>query len=214
MRSFLVAEDHSVVRMGAVLIIKQLYPDAIVMETETFHETIEQLQAHSFDLVLLDIHMPGGDNLQMVEAVRLRQPKIPILIFSSYDEQMYAIRYLKAGANGYLHKNASTEVIKAAITRVLQGEKYMSPKVQDKLLEAHFNPKSERTDSLLSNREMEIMQLLIKGVTIAQIKKMLNIQSSTLSTHKARIFEKMEVTNTIELVAKVQLMETANQHHH
>lgn len=210
MPSFLIAEDHSVVRMGTIFMIRSLYPDAVIAEAETFDDAIAQLQVRSFDLLLLDIHIPGGDNLQMVEAVKLRQPDISVLIFSSYEEQLYAVRYLKAGASGYLHKKSSTEAIKAAIARVLNGEKYISPAVQEKLLEEYLNPrkgKSSGTMALLSAREVEVMQLLVRGVSASEIKGMLNIHSSTLSTHKASIFEKMNVSNIVELAEKVKMHE-------
>jgi len=210
MPSFLIAEDHGVVRMGMVLIIKSVYPDACITETETFDEALEQLQSGSFDLLLLDLHIPGGDNIQMIDAVKQRQPKLPILIFSGYDEHIYALRYLKAGAQGYLSKRAGSDAIKTAIKQVLNGQRYLSPQVQDKLLNNHLYPQQATAGAPLSKREKEVMQLLIRGAGGAEIKNALNIRSSTISTHKARIFEKMEVSNIVDLAAKIKMQEAEN----
>jgi two-component system invasion response regulator UvrY len=208
MPTILIAEDHSVVRMGTAMLIREQYPDAVIREAETFDEVVEVLAREPLDLLLLDIHIPGGDNLQMVEAVKLRQPELPILIFSAYDEQLYAIRYLKSGAQGYLKKTAPPDEIKAAIRKVLSGEKYISKIVQEQLVEQLLDPsKKQEGLSSLSNREVEVMQLLVKGASPAEIKSTLNIHDSTISTYKAKIFEKLNVTNVIELAEKVRLMD-------
>ncbi|MBN8783741.1 MAG: hypothetical protein ABS85_01205 [Sphingobacteriales bacterium SCN 48-20] len=208
MPTILIAEDHSVVRMGTAMLIREQYPEAVIREAETFDEVVEILAKESLDLLLLDIHIPGGDNLQMVEAVKLRQPNLPILIFSAYDEQLYAIRYLKSGAQGYLKKTAPPDEIKAAISKVLNGEKYISKIVQEQLVEQLLDPsKKQEGLSSLSNREVEVMQLLVKGASPAEIKSTLNIHDSTISTYKAKIFEKLNVTNVIELAEKVRLMD-------
>jgi len=208
MPTILIAEDHSVVRMGTAMLIREQYPEAVIREAETFDEVVEILAKESLDLLLLDIHIPGGDNLQMVEAVKLRQPNLPILIFSAYDEQLYAIRYLKSGAQGYLKKTAPHDEIKAAISKVLNGEKYISKIVQEQLVEQLLDPsKKQEGLSSLSNREVEVMQLLVKGASPAEIKSTLNIHDSTISTYKAKIFEKLNVTNVIELAEKVRLMD-------
>ncbi|MDF2380656.1 response regulator transcription factor [Nostoc ellipsosporum NOK] len=208
MPTILIAEDHSVVRMGTAMLIREQYPDAVIREAETFDEVVEVLAREPLDLLLLDIHIPGGDNLQMVEAVKLRQPELPILIFSAYDEQLYAIRYLKSGAQGYLKKTAPPDEIKTAIRKVLSGEKYISKIVQEQLVEQLLDPsKKQEGLSSLSNREVEVMQLLVKGASPAEIKSTLNIHDSTISTYKAKIFEKLNVTNVIELAEKVRLMD-------
>ncbi len=206
MPSILIAEDHSIVRLGTIVLIRELYPDAQITEADTFDEAMQWLQQQQFDLLLLDIHIPGGDNLQMVEAVKVRQPDIPILIFSSYDEQLYALRYLQAGAYGYLQKESAAEEIRTAIRQVINREKYVSSRMQKHLLNHLLDPKRNQSDPMenLSNREIEVMQLLIKGHSPTEIKGILNIQYSTISTYKERIFEKMNVTNVIELADKIR----------
>lgn len=204
--SFLIAEDQSIVRMGTSLLIKDLYPQAFIAEADNFDETIKILQTNHFDLLILDIRMPGGDNLHMVEAVKLRRPDIAILVFTNYDEHIYGPKFLQAGVKGYLSKMADTDTIKSAITRILNGEKYMSLQVKEDLSDNKANPPLHYGHSTLSDREIEVMQLLIRGKSSTQIKEMLNIHSSTVSTYKARIFEKMQVCNVIELIEKVSLL--------
>jgi DNA-binding NarL/FixJ family response regulator len=207
MPSILIAEDHSVVRMGIIFLVKELYPDAKIIEAETFDEVIHVLNNRHFDLLLLDIHIPGGDNLQMVEAVKLRQPTTAVLVVSSYDEQLYALRYIRAGAHGYLQKNARPEEIKKAIKKVLNNEKYISQFIREQLVMQKLDPANKQNEvDTLSNRETEIMQLLVRGSSTSEIKQALNIQDSTVSTYKAKIFEKMQVSNVVELAEKLRLL--------
>lgn len=206
MPSFLIAEDHSVLRMGISMIIKEMYADADITEADTFYETLKLLQQKQFDLLLLDIQLPGGDNLEMIASARQKQPGVPILIFSSYDEMLYGLNYMKAGANGYLSKTAPPPITKVAIEKVLKGETYLSPLLQEKLINVALKPKysTEQSGASLSPREMEVMQLLAKGYSGKEIKAALNIQDSTISTYKAKILEKMNVTNVIELAEKIR----------
>ncbi|HTN06156.1 response regulator transcription factor [Agriterribacter sp.] len=207
MPSILIAEDHSVVRMGIIFLVKELYADAEIIEAETFDEVIQVLNNRHFDLLLLDIHIPGGDNLQMVEAVKLRQPATAVLIVSSYDEQLYALRYIRAGAHGYLQKNTSPEEIKKAIKKVLNNEKYIGQLIREQLVMQKLDPASKQSETdTLSNRETEIMQFLVRGSSTSEIKEALNIQDSTVSTYKAKIFEKMQVSNVVELAEKLRLL--------
>lgn len=203
----LIGEDYSIIRMGTILLIRELYPDAEIVEAETFDEVLKALGKRFFDLLLLDINIPGGDNLQMMQAVHLRQKDLPILIFSSYEEHLYAIRFMQAGAMGYLHKTTSPEEIKRAIQDVLKKGKYISREVRDQLVNQLLDPDKKQNDTTaLSNREMEVMQLLIKGASPSDIKAKLNIRDSTISSYKAKIFEKLNVSNIIELVEKVKLL--------
>ncbi|WP_343702524.1 response regulator transcription factor [Chitinophaga sp.] len=209
MPHFLIAEDHSVVRMGVIMLIREMYPTADIAEAETFDDVIRMLPRQRYDVLLLDIHMPGGDNIQMIDATRLRQPDIAILVFSSYDELLYAPGYLKAGADGYLSKKSQPEEMRTAIQKMLNGEKYISTPVQDMLLNDLRRPArgngNGRKAAVLSDRETEVMNLLIKGATAKEIKLALNIQHSTVSTYKNRIFEKLKVSNVIELAHKIRI---------
>ena len=178
----------------------------------TFDEVIVYLETKSFDLLILDINIPGGNNLQMIDAVRLRQPGIRILMFSGYDEQLFAINYIQAGADGYLVKYSPEEEIRSAIGAVLNGQKYMSAATKEQLINMLHSQRepSQNPLSILSGREIEVMYLLTKGIPVARIADMLNLQVTTVSTYKTRIFEKLQISNIVELLEKVKMYSTAN----
>ncbi|WEK33923.1 MAG: response regulator transcription factor [Candidatus Pseudobacter hemicellulosilyticus] len=208
MPNILIADDHTIVRYGTALIIKDLIAGVYVAEAGTFAQTLKILDSKTFDLLILDINIPGGNNLQMLDVIRLHQPQIRILIFSGYDEQLFALRYMQAGADGYVVKHSGEQELRTAIRGVLNNEKYISPTVKQHLLNSLSSKSGNGSGNplqLLSNREMEVMQLLIKGSSVADIGVHLSLQISTVSTYKSRIFEKLEVANVIELAEKVRL---------
>jgi DNA-binding NarL/FixJ family response regulator len=207
MPNILVVDDQEVVRYGTTLILQKTIDDVHVSNASSFDDTLKVLSSKQFDLVILDIDMPGGNNHQMLDVIRLRHPEIKILIFSSYDEQIFGWRYLEAGADGFLSKKTGIEEIKNAVKSLLRDEKYLSPLLKQTMLNNAGNKKSATTNPLdrLSNRESNIMQLLIKGTSVAEIAQQLSLQISTVSTYKKRICEKLQVSNIVEMIEKVQL---------
>jgi DNA-binding NarL/FixJ family response regulator len=207
MPNILVVDDQEVVRYGTTLILQKTIDDVHVSNASSFDDTLKMLSSKQFDLVILDIDMPGGNNHQMLDVIRLRHPEIKILIFSSYDEQIFGWRYLEAGADGLLSKKTGIEEIKNAVKSLLRDEKYLSPLLKQTLLNNIGNKKSATSNPLdrLSNRESNIMQLLIKGTSVAEIAQKLSLQISTVSTYKKRICEKLQVSNIVEMIEKVQL---------
>ena len=209
MTEILIAEDHEIVRLGTSIVVKEVLPLARVTQAEDFDEMVKLLSEKPYDLVLLDINMPGGNNIKMVEKVLLIQPNIKILVFSSYDETLYALRYLQAGAAGYLNKNTSKADLKEAILSVIQRGKYMSPEVR----ELYYNTltmgksvlKADNPLNHLSNREVDVAKYLVQGLGIMDVSKALNLSTSTVSTYKTRIFEKLRVENIAELIEKFRL---------
>lgn len=205
MPTILIAEDLSVIRIGVIFLIKELYPNAEIVEAETFEQILSLVTTRDFDLLILDINIPGADNFQVMEAIQLRSADLPVLIFSGLDEQLYALHYIRAGAMGYLSKRAPTEKMKSAIQQVLKGEKFISKEVQKLLINSLVNTKKGNIEfERLSARELEVMKLLIRGAGNPEIKAILNIRDSTISTYKNRIFEKMNVSNVIELSEKAK----------
>jgi DNA-binding NarL/FixJ family response regulator len=207
MINILVADDHSIVRYGLSKIIATLPEPVHVNTVDVFDDVVTTLAKQAFDLLILDINLPGGNSIQMLDAVRLQRPNIMILIFSAYDEKMYAIDYLLAGADGYLSKNSTEEETKQAIQTLLKGEKYMSPVTRQQMLNKlnqHKNPQSSPF-AALSVREIEVMNLLTKGIPLQKIAEMLHLQVSTVSTYKTRIFAKLEINTIIELLEKIRL---------
>jgi two-component system invasion response regulator UvrY len=211
MTKILVADDHAIVRYGTMQLIKQSFPSFTVSDADSLDEVIRQLNEDIFDLLILDINIPGGNSLQMLDVVRLRQPSIKILIFSGYEEQLYAVRYLQSGADGYLHKNSPESELEKAVKLILNNEKYISNLVKEHLI----NGSNENMPYLgknplknLSNREMEVLQSLMVGTSLAEIGLKLNLGISTVSTYKQRIFEKLNISNIVQLIEKVQIYNT------
>jgi DNA-binding NarL/FixJ family response regulator len=209
----LIADDHAIVRHGTMLFINEWLPGASISEADNFNKVVKMLGESPFDLLILDINIPGGNNLQMIDVARLKRPGIRILIFTAYDEQLYAIRYLQAGANGYLHKLASEDQIKKAIETVLNDEQYMSREVKDVLVQMVMThgKKNTPTNPLhsLSNREIEVARFLVQGFSLIEISRALHLQLSTVSTYKNRIFEKLKISNLVELVEKIKLYDNS-----
>ena len=210
MYQILIADDHSIVRYGTALVVKEILPAGTISEARNFDELLKLIDTQTFDLLVLDINIPGGNYLQMIDVIRLRQPAVKILVFSGYDEQLYALRYLQAGADGYVVKQAPEGELKTAIQTILNNDKYISPAIKQNLINGLNAPKTGSGNPLnsLSNREMEVMQQLIKGASIAEISQTLSLQISTVSTYKTRIFEKLEVNNVVALVEKVKLYDS------
>lgn len=203
----LITDDHGIVRHGTKLLIKDMLPDAIIHEAENIDQMISMLKARPYDLLILDINLPGGNSTQMMDQARLRRPDVKILIFSAYDEKLYATRYMQAGANGYLHKHTSEQEIRDAIYAILHHGRYVSPSLQSFLMDS-FIQKKDQPDNpllLLSNREIEVAELLVQGLGGIEISSSLNIQMSTVSTYKKRIYEKLNVSNVAELIEKFRL---------
>jgi len=207
MFNILIADDHSIVRYGLTKIIATLPEQVNVTTVDSFDHAINVLSKRPFDLLILDINLPGGNSIQMLQATRLHHPNIMILIFSAYDEKMYAVNYLLAGADGYLSKHSSEEETKRAIQTLLKREKYMSAFTREQMLTKlnQHRHLEKNPFAALSVREIEVMNLMIKGIPLQKIAEMLHIQVSTVSTYKTRIFSKLEVTGIVQLLEKIRM---------
>ncbi len=203
----LIAEDHPLVLMGIQHLLVSHMPHATVSSTDDFNKTLVLLEKEKFDLLVMDINLPGGDKVAMVNSVRLKQPAIRMLVCSSYDEQLYALPFLKAGANGYISKTASNEDFKQAIDQVISGKIYASPTVLQNAFGILFNSKgaSESVSQKLNDKEQEIAKLLSKGLSTKAISEHLSLSSSSISNYKTKIFEKLGVSNIIELTTYFEL---------
>lgn len=203
--NFLVADDHSVVRQGVSLIIKDLFLDASIFMAGNFKEVLKLLSEVQFDLLILDVSFPDGNSLNVLPEIKILQPMLKILVFSAYDEDNYAMRYLNAGATGYLNKETTEEEIRNAINSMIRHGKYVTENVRNKILDSYIKNKPVNPLDLLSNREMQVALLLIQGYGNLEILQMLNIQKTTVSTYKNRIFEKLEIDNLADLIKQFQL---------
>ncbi|WP_177761653.1 response regulator transcription factor [Flavobacterium sp. I3-2] len=197
---FITADDHEIIAKSLIFIIKDLYKDAEIYQIDKLSEIVETLKKEKIDLLILDISFPEGDTLTIIPKIKAIQPDIKILIFSGHDENMYAIRYFHANVNGYLSKSSGVNEIKNAITDVMNNGKYFSRNIQNQIMDSLIFKKPSNALQQLSNREFEIAKLLVKGYGNTEISAELDLQKSTVSTYKNRIFEKLEINNVPDLI--------------
>lgn len=203
--TFLIADDHSVVRQGISLVIRELFFNATILQAGSFKEILATLKQHPVDLLILDINFPDGNSLNLITQAKALQAEIKILVFSAYDENLYALRYLNAGASGYLNKGCSEEEMKQALRSMVVSGKYLTQNIKDQILDSYISKKPLNPLELLSDREIEVARLLIKGFGNMEISETLQIKKSTVSTFKNRIFEKLSIDNLADLIDLFQL---------
>lgn len=199
MKTFLLVDDHVVVRSGIKSLLLEIFKPAEIYEAFDGNSALVKLAERRYDLVMLDIQMPGTDALGLMQLIIKKYPDARVLIFSMGAENVYAKRFLKAGAKGFISKDAPLEEIEKAIGQLLDNRRYISKALAEKLASESFDSKSENPFNKLSAREFEIATLLLAGQTISYISSSIKIQVSTVGTHKARMFEKLGVTNLLEL---------------
>ncbi|MCM5527753.1 response regulator transcription factor [Parasegetibacter sp. NRK P23] len=197
MQRILLADDHSFIRLGLIQLLQDEYPSAEIKEVADGNALIKEVMNEEWDLVISDLDMPGKTGLEALEQIKLLKPELPVLILSIFPEDLYAVRVLKAGAAGYMNKNAAPEELITAVQRIKLGRKYITPEIAEKLLET---PASEKKPhELLSNREFEIFKMLASGKTTSQIAEALSLAPTTVSTHRSRVMEKLSLSTNAEL---------------
>jgi two-component system invasion response regulator UvrY len=198
-KKFLIVDDHVIVRSGIKFLLADFYQPSEIHEAADGDSATQKLKEHDFDLIMLDIQMPKTDSFGLMEYIHIKYPKAKVLVFSVSAENTYARRFMKAGAYGFVSKEAPLEEIIKAINLVLNDRKYISESLAYKIAEDSFAGRSDNPFNKLSPREFEIVSLLLSGQTVSDISQSLNIQTSTVGTHKARLFEKLSITNILEL---------------
>lgn len=198
----LIADDHGVVRLALSMMIKKLRPKAVICEAKDYKEVMQLIKQKSFDLAILDINMPNGNFQEALEAIKFKSSASKVMIFSSQDESIYAVRYLKMGADGFLHKDSGEDVINRALVKMLDQGRYMSEEVKDSLIYGKLNKQETPINPLemLSEREMEIAECMVAGDAPKEISSKLNIHASTVSTYKSRVFEKLNIQSIADLI--------------
>jgi DNA-binding NarL/FixJ family response regulator len=200
MINLLIADDHAVVRKGLRLLFKQ-YPDMnIVDEAVDGEDALYKLRANQVDIVLLDIDMPKMNGITAIRHIKKEIPRTKILILSMHPEKVYAISALKAGASGFVSKEADTETIINAIRKIHEGGIYISNELAQKLAFDENTHRPSRLYKKLSTREIEVLKLLSAGKRNKEIAEELDINEKTVSTYKARLLKKLDVTNMVELI--------------
>jgi DNA-binding NarL/FixJ family response regulator len=171
----------------------------VVGEAENGNDVLGKVREHDLNLVLLDISMPGKGGLEVLKQLKAEHPKIPILILSVYQENQYAVRFIKAGASGYLTKESSIDTLLEAVRKVAQGGNYASADITEKLAFDFLNI-DKPLHELLSDREYQVFSMIATGKSLTEIGKDLSLSVKTISTHRTRILEKMKMKKNAELI--------------
>jgi len=196
----LIVDDHAIVRGGLKQIIADKFPQATFAEAANVHQALWQLHNSAWDVMLLDITMPGRSGLDLLRDVRAIQPRVKVLVVTMHPEDQYAMRVLKLGAAGYLTKEkASNEVIQA-VERVLAGGKYVSPTLAESLIAKLDTPSQKPPHERLSDREYEIMVLIASGKSAKEIGADLSLSIKTVSTYRTRLLKKMRFKTNADLI--------------
>jgi len=196
----LIADDHAILRRGLKEILVRELREVLCGEAEDAEQVIKQVQSHPWDLVILDLTMPGRSGLDVLADLKLTHPGLPILVLSMHPEEQYGKRVLKAGASGYMNKESAPEELIKAIQKLLSGGKYVSAALAEKLVSSLQEEQRQGVHDSLSAREFEILRMIGSGKTLSQIARELHLSVTTVSTYRARILEKLNVSTTADLI--------------
>ena len=197
----LIADDHTIVRDGIIRVLQDAFPFAEIAGVCDAVDLIKKVKESTWDVIVSDITMPPGDSgLEAVKQIKEISPATPVIIMSMHIPEQYAVRAFKAGARGYLSKDAASLELVKAINQVLSGKKYLSEDVSIILADAFAHSYEQYSVENLSNRELEVFKLLASGKTVSDIAKELFVTVNTISTFRARILEKMNFQNNLELI--------------
>ena len=196
----LITDDHALVRSGLKQLFAQISDFQVVGEAANGAELLAQLRELAVDLVLLDFDMPGISGADLIARVRSHYPQLPLLVLSMHNEAHLALRALKAGATGYITKDCNLDILLPAIRQVAGGKAFIAPSMAEQMVLQEITGVQQAPHRLLSERELQVLQLLVSGLTVHDIAAKLAISNKTVSTHKARAMEKMALTNTADLL--------------
>jgi two-component system, NarL family, invasion response regulator UvrY len=195
----LIADDHAIVRRGLIQILTDDFHPLTVGEAQNAQEVFRLADEQNWDILVLDISMPGKTGLEILKEFRQTHPQIPALILTTHAEEQYAVRAFRAGAAGYLTKESAPEHLIEAIRRVMRGGRYISPMLAE-LLAVNVKGDAERPPhEMLSDREYQVLCLIASGKTVSQIAAEVGLSVTTISTYRGRILEKMEMKTNAEL---------------
>ena len=196
---FLLADDHAVLRAGLIQLLREEFPQAEFGEASTTPETLECLRRERWDVLVLDIFMPGRSGLDVLYEVQRQCPRLPVLVLSSAPEEQLAVRVLKAGARGYLNKQVAPEELVTAVRRVHAGRRYVSVATAERLAAEIAEPDRPPCAGL-SDREYGVLRRMASGQSVGEIAADLSLSPKTVSTYHTRIWQKLGVTNDAEMI--------------
>ena len=199
MLRILIADDHAIIRKGLKQILLEEYPTAIIEEVGDAEAAINKTITNEWDILICDLSMPGRSGLDVLQHVKQNSLKLPVLILSIHPEEQYAIRALRAGAAGYLSKDAATEELVKAVQRIVQGRKYISSSLAEIMASELDQDASKPPHELLSDREFHVFKLIADGKSVSEIAEQLSLSITTVSTYRSRVLEKMDIKTNADM---------------
>lgn len=202
MIKILIADDHAILRAGIKHLLSEHADLQVVGEASNGQEVLDQVRNEAWDVLLLDMTMPGKSGIELIKQIKQIAPRLPILILSMHKEDVYAVRALKAGASGYLCKDNAEAQLAEALRKVAAGSLYITPAVAERLAVdmVQGQPQDVLPHTRLSDREYQIFQIIASGASVTDIAQSLNLSVKTVSTHKTHILEKMACSSVADLV--------------
>ncbi|MBT2621858.1 response regulator transcription factor [Chryseobacterium sp. ISL-6] len=204
---FLLADDHSIVRQGIEIIIDEIVPNAIIYHTSSVRKILEIVESKEVDIAIIDAHFPDGNSLHVLSEIKKANPNIKILIFTGLEEDLHVLKFIKAGADGYLSKLSEEEEVREALLHFIQKGEYFSDLSRNLLVQFVYNPNLINPLTSLTKRELEIAEMYTEGLGNLEIANHLGIKQNTVSTIKKNIFNKLKIENLVELIDLI------NTHH-
>jgi two-component system invasion response regulator UvrY len=195
----LIADDHTIVREGLKQILAETSDIVVSAEASTGQDVLRKVRAQNFDLILLDISLPGISGLDVLKQIKSLKPGLPVLILSMYPEEQYAVRTLRAGASGYLTKESASSELIRAIREVALGKKYITMSLAEKIALSWDTQMTKPLHEALSDREYQVLCLIASGKTVKEVSRLLSLSVKTVSTHRSRILKKMDMRNNSQL---------------
>ena len=196
----LIVDDHFVVRQGLKLVLSEQFPTATFGEAADGNQALEAIWAEEWDVVLLDISMPGRGGLEALKDIKQSKPRLPVIILSMHPEDQFSIRMMKLGASAYIRKDSAGHELVDAVTAALNGQRYITPILAQKLALHVTNEENEALHESLSDREYQVMCLLASGKTVKEIGNDLSLSVKTISTYRTRILEKLNLRNNSQIM--------------
>lgn len=195
-----IADDHAIVREGLKRIVSSMEDVEVAGEAGNGTEVMQQVRGLAFDILILDLSMPGRSGMELIKLIRNERPQLRMLILSMHQELQYAVRAIKNGASGYLTKESAPAQLEQAIRKVASGGAFISAEVAEQLALGAMPGGQTASHDCLSNREFEVLQFLVAGISITNIGTTLNLSVKTVSTHKAHLMQKMGLHSQSELI--------------
>ena len=197
----LIVDDHAIVREGLRRILTDVFPDLEVGEAATAPEALKQVRKGTWDILILDLSLPGRNGLEVLKEIHRLRPRLPVLVMTMYAVDQYALRSFRAGASGYVTKGSPPEDVIEAVQKLLAGGKYMTSALAEHLATTLFSRDTGRPlHEALSDRELQVLRMLANGLTVKEIAFQLKLSEKTISTYRARVLEKMNMRTAAQLM--------------